>query len=183
MRPLPIVTAILASLACASGGAPTVVSNDRRTEIDVQSQKIDIDSRTHDLASEDHLRLVPEEVYLRLPEIYESLGFKDAGYVDTAGGKQSYGVRGASVRRSLGGKPLSTYIDCGTGAATIAPANAYQITLTVVTVAAPDSANGTLLQTLVSASARDMMTNSPAVHCTSTGKLEAVIAAQVASAP
>jgi hypothetical protein len=80
-------------------------------------------------------------------------------------------VQNARVRRQLGGKPMSRYLDCGMGQQG-ATADAYDIALSVRSQLRAAEGGKTEVLSLVTATARAGVTSNSSVQCSSTGELE-----------
>jgi hypothetical protein len=78
--------------------------------------------------------------------------------------------------RQINGKPLTTFIDCGTDPARGQLANSYRITMSVLSTVLHDPSGGTRLETRVIAEGKQRNVSSNSIHCASTGKLEEQIA-------
>jgi hypothetical protein len=112
-----------------------------------------------------------------LPDVYRKLGIASVAVIDTAGGVYTVGARYLRIHGLLGGVRLSNYLDCGSAPMHV-PANSYDIVFSASTYVTPNG-SGSRLHTMVSADARDPMTNTPPVHCTSTGAFERKVAEMV----
>lgn len=177
-----IAVAAILSAGCASAPTDAVLRQDRirRTAGGDRETGLDADVRNRDVRETSDVPLPAVRAFDALPAAYASVGISKAAVVDNSGGVYTIGVRNLPAHGSIGGTRLSTYIDCGSGAMRI-PANSYDVNLSVTTYVTPNG-EGSTLHTMVVADARDPATNSPAIHCSSTGKFESRIAALVAGA-
>lgn len=116
-------------------------------------------------------------VWGALRNAYDSLAIPVAT-VDAA--SRTIGNSGLRVRRRLGEVGLSKYINCG-NAQGPPSAETYEIQLSVMTQALPDSTGGTGLMTTVEARGRPIALSSEYTLCSSTGTLESRIVALVES--
>jgi hypothetical protein len=85
------------------------------------------------------------------------------------------GNRQFSRVRQLAGKPMATYVDCGSDIRGVT-ANSYRITMSLLSTATPDPAGGTRLETRLTAEGQPLGVSGDPVHCISTGRLEQRIA-------
>jgi hypothetical protein len=174
--PLAITVAAILS-ACAS--APPN-SESTRSRVRVQggdvAQSTSLDLETHNRAEsiDTQVPLTVVAAFDALPDAYRRLGIPTVAVVDTAGGVYTVGVRNLRVHGSIGGVQLSTYLDCGSGAMHV-PANSYDVILSATSYITP-AGQGSTVHTLVSANARDPLSNMPPVQCASTGEFEKAVA-------
>ncbi len=139
---------------------------------------MDVDLHTRDMREEHNVPIPAVQAFDALPAAYAKLGIPDVAVVDNTAGVYTIGVRNMRARGSLAGTHLSRYIDCGSGAMRI-PADSYDISLSATTYVTPDGA-GSVLHTLVAATARDPGDNRAPVRCSSTGQFERQLAELVA---
>lgn len=163
--------------ACAST-PPNAESNQSRVRVEATDPRAgsmyDIDVQQHAQGTEEQLPLTAVAAFDALPDAYRRLGIATVALVDTSGSVYTVGVRNLRVHGSLGGKQLSTYIDCGS-APMHDPANSYDVILNATSYVTP-SGQGSTVHTLVTANARDPMANTPPVECASTGRFERSVA-------
>lgn len=76
--------------------------------------------------------------------------------------------------RRIEGRPLSSFVDCGSTALGTGIADTYRVELSVLSVVRPEG-TGTRLETSVQGTARQPGTTNTPVHCSSTGALEAAL--------
>ncbi len=86
------------------------------------------------------------------------------------------GNQSLKIRRSLGGTPLSRYIDCGSGTGVGPNADYYNVELSVMTYLLANGSGGTDIRSVVDATAKPVSLGSNPVACSSTSLLESRIA-------
>ncbi|HEX5436778.1 MAG TPA: hypothetical protein VFW98_06445 [Gemmatimonadaceae bacterium] len=105
-----------------------------------------------------------------LAAAYDSLGIHA---VDADPASHRLGNHHLQLHRKLGKRSLSDYLNCGKGLDGYPHANAYAISLDVMTHLTPVGSDSTMVQTQVQAVATPMSgLSSTQVDCTSTGLLE-----------
>lgn len=119
-------------------------------------------------------------VFDQLPAAFQALGVAQVGVVDTSGGVYTVGVRNLLVHGSIGGRRLSTYLDCGTGGMGMSNADRSDVYLTLTAFVTPSGTGSSVLHSYVAGQARDPSTNAPPVRCVSTRAFEARLAEQLA---
>lgn len=164
--------------ACASSGT-THMSDDRTRIADVNQTVMDLNLHRVETANDRDVPVTVVQAFDALPAAYTKLGVKTAAVLDTTGGVYTVGARNLRLHGSLGGTHLSSYIDCGSGTMST-PADTYDIIFSASTYITPHE-GGSTLHTLVEASAKDPMANSPRVRCSSTGQFERDVAKLVAA--
>jgi hypothetical protein len=105
--------------------------------------------------------------------VYNELGIEPTTLLHDT---YTIGNRALKVRRSIGGTPLSRYIDCGSGTGVGPNADYWNVDMTVITQLAPAGEGRTHVQTVVEASARPVSLGSNPVVCSTTSQLEKRIA-------
>ena len=182
MRRLAIPAALLLLAGCAAGsGATAAPPAGPPPRVDAVGNGYDVRLSDDAEAAVTRLEAAPEAAWTALMAAYGKLEIPLAT-VDAAG--RTVGNPGFSVRRRLGGQPLSHYLDCGTNLTGII-ANSYIVKLSVGSKLTPEAQGGTTLETRVTASATSPQgTGSGPVRCSSTGRLESDIAklARIAAA-
>lgn len=179
---VPLVTTVVLLGACAST-PPNAESNQSRvrvmsTDAPRSASTYDVDVRTHAQSVDQDVPLAAVAAFDALPNAYKRLGIATVAVVDTTGGVYTVGVRNLRVHGSIGGTQLSTYLDCGSSPMHT-PANSYDVNLNATSYVTPRG-QGSIVHTLVTATARDPMANSPAVECNSTGRFERAVADMLA---
>ena len=170
----------VALCGCASAPSNSDVRHDRTTlsTNGTRDAQVDVELRNRDVREALDVPIPAVQAFDALPAAYTKLGIPTVAVVDNTGGVYTIGARNLAVHGSLGGTRLSTYIDCGSGAMRT-PANSYDVNLSVTTYVTPKG-DGSTLNTMVAADARDPASNSPPVHCSSTGAFERQLANLVA---
>jgi hypothetical protein len=126
-----------------------------------------VDFLTEGLQTSAPLPATSEEVWAVLPEVYEQLGIP---VTDRSPGRRALG-NGSFKTRSLDGKRVSQYVDCGRSNSG-ALANIYDVTFTISTSVTDAPESGAILSTTVDAWARPRMVNGNPIHCSSKTTLE-----------
>jgi len=116
-----------------------------------------------------------ERVWAVLPQLYQELDVPLSVY-DTVG--MQIGNAGFKPRR-LGGTRLSRYLDCGRGITATPNADAYEVTLTLLTKVVEAGDGGTNLQVRVTAFAKPRDVSGNPMRCASRGTLETHMAEKV----
>jgi hypothetical protein len=118
------------------------------------------------------------KLWTALPAVYDQLGLPVNG-VDTE--KRAVAAVNFRARVQLARVRLSQYVDCGAASSIGRAADSYTITFNVATQVVPISDARATVATLVQAFGRPSSNAGEAIHCTSTGILEARVA-QLAAA-
>ena len=118
----------------------------------------------------------PDRVWEMLPAVYQGLGITVGTTIPDA---KTIGNLRLELNRTLGGQPLSTYVNCGEGATGTPLADSYRVTLSVLTTLTPGQNGGTRVETRVAASAANRAVSGATVNCGTTGRLEGLIADRV----
>lgn len=179
MRDFTTAVAVLAALAlgaCATAtgdetlGAPkvTTVSTTGGATVAIESQPT-TGGRSATIAA------APERVWEVLPAVYQGLGVT-VGTINPAA--RVLGNTSLRLNRRLGGEPVSRFVECGTTATGFPIADAYRVEMSVMTGVAP-MAPGSRVETHVNAQAVNPSVSGAPVHCTTTGRLEQLIADRV----
>jgi hypothetical protein len=170
------VLLVICAGACASSGS-THTSDDRTRIEDVNQTVVDVNLHHVASAGDRDVGVTVVQAFDALPAAYARLGIKTAALLDTTGGVYTVGARNLRLHGTLGGTHLSSYIDCGSGTMS-SPADTYDVIFSVSTYITPRT-DGSTLHTLVEASGKDPMANSPHVRCESTGRFERELATLV----
>lgn len=172
----PLALVVAGVLAGCASAPPSGVTTQERTRAvgDVTAKPLDVDIHNRDESYEAPVPLPAVAAFDALPDVYKRLGIATVAVVDTTGGVYTVGVRNLRVHGSLGGQQLSTYLDCGS-APMHTPANSYDVNLSATSYVTP-SGQGSAVHTLVTATARDPLSNAPPVECSSTGRFERSVA-------
>ena len=165
--------------ACASAG--NTHRTDDRTRMEGGGQTVvDLDLHHVESIADRDVAETAVQAFDALPAAYAKLGIRNVAVLDTARGVYTVGARNLRLHGTLGGARLSSYIDCGSGTMS-SPADTYDVIFSASSYITART-GGSTLHTLVEASAKDPMTNSPRVRCASTGRFERELATLV-SAP
>lgn len=124
--------------------------------------------RTVDAGSQQDLAAPLADVRAALPAVHDSLGLPTS-WLDP--GRTAMGSRSFSVRR-LAGSPLSRWLECGRTPTGRDRADAYDVTLSVVTSLAVRDSASTTVTTRLSGRATPRSVSGGDVACGSTGRLE-----------
>lgn len=179
-RPMARMRRLSVLLALALGGCgpaqPPGSAPPARTRtvvrIDAPSGEREMELYSDNRASGHAVAGSVEQVWSRLPAVYEALGMPGAGVVDPA--RRVFGRAGLRAYGRLGEHRLSSFIDCGSSFS--GDADTYQVTLTVVTAVAAAGEGGSTVQSWVEATGRQPGSSTTPARCTSKGKLEQEIA-------
>lgn len=181
MNGFRFIPSVLLFLGCATSRQPEVVRGAPRSTTNVSGMDgvsaIDQD-RSTEIAVTAFNASAPR-LWSVLPDVYESLGIP-ATTVDSRA--LVMGNLNLTVRRRLGGKPLSLYLSCGMNAFGADNADSYTVTLEVVTQVVPQDTSHAETRTRVQARARREAMSEHPVRCASTGALERRAAEQVLAA-
>lgn len=167
----PRLLSLLALAACGGGGGiepatapPRILTSGTTYEVSVANESD---------AGAVVIRAAPEIAWIALPGVFQALEIAPK-HIDS--GQKIMGNVDHSVRRRLGGEPLSIYLNCGSSMS--GPiANNYDVKLSVISQLHPAEEGRTLIRSRVAATARSREgTSSSSVQCGTTGRLEARIA-------
>lgn len=111
-----------------------------------------------------------------LPEVFQSAGISVATYDQAA---HTMGNARLMVRGRLAGRPVSEFLSCGNGPFGAPLADSYQVEILVLSTLTPTE-TGTRVETRVGGTARNPSTGGGGSSCSSTGRLEHRLAAEVA---
>jgi hypothetical protein len=157
---------ILAITACATGQQSAAPSNTAVTGM----------SDTHVMKTTDadlHEDLVvdepPVQTLIALKDAYAALGI-EMKYSNPS--TSELGNLNFVKMHNIDGRPMSTYLNCGHTPYGLA-ADAYRITMSMVSMVVRDGSNGSRIQTRLSARASDPGVSTEPRDCQSLGTLEA----------
>jgi hypothetical protein len=178
MRRILLGTLVLLT-GCASSNLG-VADNPQRLEVRSGDMRT-VSQFTFVLTPEDRVvssgvKGTPEQAWTAVGQTYQALGL---AVTRLEPAQRLIGSQPSVAGRRLAGEALSAALDCGVNAAHAPIVNAYTVTVAITTKITPTRGDSTLVETLVQARAQDPVHNNPAVSCTSTGHLEARIAADV----
>lgn len=168
---------LCALAACSSGAAgPSVTDTVQNETLNASGVQYDLSSLEQKDVMETVILAPVDSVWQLVPGVFLELDI-EPGTVD----QKTHVISNTAfvVRRSLGGQPLSRYVDCGS---TISGASADQMKVTmslIVQVVSADSVNVAKLRSQVDGWGVAEATSSSRVHCASTGRLESRIARMV----
>ena len=175
MKHVRLASACLFTLAaCASStGGPTVTTTNQSETFTSGASQYDVSSKEQKDVMEQTILAPIDSAWRALPGVFLELDV-EPGTVD----QKTHVISNTSfvVRHTLGGAPLSRYVNCGSSISGPA-ANQMKVTLSlVVQVVASDSNGVSKLRSQVDGWGVDEAVSSSRVHCASTGGLEARIA-------
>ena len=177
--------AVTATLSACASAPPSGETDQTRVRVQTAGNSrdtpLDVDTRNHAATANADIPLTTVQAFDALPDIYRRLGITQVALVDTTGGVYTVGVRNLRVHGSIGGQQLSRYLDCGSAPMHV-PANSYDVNLNAATYVTP-AGQGSTVHTLVTATARDPLSNAPSVECSSTGVFENSIANMLTHLP
>ncbi|MEP6690402.1 MAG: hypothetical protein ABJD07_04550 [Gemmatimonadaceae bacterium] len=167
---------VLSAAGCASPGASSSVG-DAKTQSTVRVNQGGSTAAALTVTNQPTTVTVvvptlPARVWRELPAAYDSLGIPVTKLIneDMLIGNQNF-----KVRRSLAGVRLPKYLECG-GPASAPNAETYQVTMSILTQLQKREDGGTLVSTLIDASAQSVNFNNSSVACRSNGDLEKLVA-------
>jgi hypothetical protein len=161
-----VILSLLALSACATtSNAPARTETVRVVDGagGVHQLAVTTHNRSH-AATLDHSL---DQVWRALPAVYDKLAIPVTQISTT---NRVVGNTGFSVRRQLGGVPLTRYFDCGR-TQDRPSAETYEIQLSALTTVQPKD-SGSTVQTTIQATARPVNFAGSPVNCSSTGALE-----------
>ena len=163
---------VLALMGCASGSGSTTGSTaDSRPSIEERTILTDDRLYRSTVDSRRVSTLVPaprDKVWQAVQAAYTELGI-DVKTMNPNTGE--LGNTAHTTQRTLAGKPISNFLNCGTDAITGPIANTHRIVLSLLTTLSPDS-NGTMIESRLTATARKVGTSNDPLACSTTGRLE-----------
>jgi hypothetical protein len=176
-----ILLALLTAGACSSGGSTGAGAAPIVTNV-VQNQSLNASGTQYDLTTiEEHDVMIAtilapmDSVWAVLPGVFLELGI-EPGTVDQ---RQHYLANTSfKVRRSIGGKRLSLYLDCGSSVAG-PTADHVEVTMSLSVQVVADSSSLSHLRTQLNAYAIQEGTAAIRMHCGTKGGLEERIARMV----
>jgi hypothetical protein len=165
--------------ACAPQAPQVPVGPERMSTVIIETPEGSAEVRM--MATRPHTHssvvLVPvEQAWSALPGVYQGLGLPGSGIVDEA--QRRFGAGPATLSRRLNDERLSRFLDCGY-TVSIPNADAYAVTLTMVTQLNAEGPSATRVQTVLEATARPRDTAGNQVTCTSNGHLERLISSRL----
>jgi hypothetical protein len=123
---------------------------------------------TEQVVHADTIQVGPAAAWTAIAQAFSDLGLPRG---EAREGTTTYGVPRTTVRRSLAGVPLSRFLRCGSTMG--APnADSYDVTLSLITRLQPLSSAATIVQSQLSAHARQTGVSANPLPCTTTRELE-----------
>jgi hypothetical protein len=181
----PLVLTLAGALGACASTPPNSESDQSRVRVQSgdlgRTMALDVDTRHRAATVDADVPLTAVAAFDALPDVYRRLGITQVAVVDTSGGVYTVGVRNLRAHGSIGGEQLSKYLDCGSAPMHL-PANSYDVNLSATSYVTP-AGQGSTVHTLVSATARDPLSNSPPVECSSTGVFERTVANMLTHGP
>lgn len=175
MRPLASVLLVFVA-ACAGTPDTTHGPGTRPPAIYATGETTEVYIPTERSVVTDVIRATPDAAWAALPRVYAELGIevKDRSDADHVLGNPRF-----TVSRRLLGEPLSRFLECGSGL--MGPfADTYRIDMLIRSGIEPAEGGGAQVGTYVEARGRNPEgTSNTAVACTSTQRLERMIAERV----
>jgi hypothetical protein len=176
MRSPALIFALLGATACASA-APSPAPGPERVLV-VNQDGSTVRQSTSDENSRASYKAPPAQVWPALVLAYTTLGIQPTTN-DRASGQ--YGNAGFIVPRRIAGRPIGEFFSCGMSM-TGPRIDSGRVYGNVMSVIADDGAGGSTVVTHVSATLRPNSGNaSDPITCASTGALEALLQANVAT--
>jgi hypothetical protein len=168
---------VVGLLACAtSGQAPEGglrdVTESMTTDNNTRGKQYIIFTNA-DVGAQSVVRAPLDSAYAAISGAYKVLGL-DVKTADPMA--HTVGNKKIVAMRTLLGKRLSAYLDCGLDPALGVPrADEYRVTISMVSSLAAKDPTNTIVTTLVTAEANDLATSASSVYCSSTGTLERML--------
>lgn len=181
MKRLAILAAAALLAGCSGNVAPSTQTVRNTTSISTSgagegTATATIDSYSDVGGSTHRVGAAPDRVWELLPAVYQGLGIAVGTSIPDA---KTIGNTRLELNRVLGGRPLSTYVNCGEGATGTPQADTYRVTMSILTTLAPTPNGGTQVNTRIGASAVNRAVSGAIVNCASTGRLESLIAERI----
>jgi hypothetical protein len=178
--PISALTAVLTLAGCASSNSqPASTITDRIVFTDQQGHVY----HTTDMSTAQNFDVAapPATTLAVLNQTYNDLHIPVATLSTTSSevGNKQFRVIG----HSLAGHRLSLLLDCGVDPSVgVQRADAYDVTMAVLSTLAPSGTNGTTVTTDVEGTAKAIGVSGEPLHCTTTGRLEEEIRARLLKA-
>ena len=166
-----LVGIALATTACASSQSDEIGrSGTGLTSVAVgqlASAHPTVEVRNEASVSESAMSASLRTVWGVMPAVFERLQIQTS-YIDPGAGT----IGNGNFRpRRLGGRSLSTFLDCGSGL-TGPYADVYAVRMSLLVQLVPAANGGTTVRTAIDAYAEDRAVSSRPIHCQSRGVLE-----------
>ena len=172
---------VLALLGCpSSGGGSSQVPPAQPDRILLVAERARVyRTRNDNVTTVDQLAPgTVDQAVQALVGAYGELGI-DVNTIEPRAGR--VGARAYSAPSRIGGKPLATFVDCGTDNFGNPRASTYAVVLDVTSAVEPASAGYVRASTLLTARGRQRGVSSDPIVCTTTGALEKRINVLMAS--
>ncbi|HEV2148563.1 MAG TPA: hypothetical protein VGR37_14260 [Longimicrobiaceae bacterium] len=178
MRPLLVIACIVLVSACASTAAGTGETGVVRstTTVSGSTGTVILESYSDRGGAAFVVPAEVDRVWAALPAVYNQLGIPMGTSVPAT---RTYGNTSLQLGRTLAGKPVSAWLNCGEGPFGAPLANSYRVVASIVTTLAPGANGQTQLRTMVNATATNRGVSGAPVNCGTTGALETLIAERV----
>jgi hypothetical protein len=170
-----LLAAATLATGCASSGRGELDTGSRGgyTRIEGDSRVYGFDLGTDRTAVRLALAVDPGAAWAALPDAYAAIGLKGAGVVDARG--RVFGIPDRQVMpQSLAGQPLGRFLTCGS-TTTGSAADTYEVRMLALTQI-DSTAQGTVVLTRLDAVARSRGVSGVPVNCSTTGRLERLLA-------
>ena len=163
----------LATTSCASSSSEEIGGSPGLTSIAVcqlSSSHPTVEVRNEASVYESTLPAPLRSVWGVMPAVFERLQI-ETNYIDPGAGT----IGNGNFRpRRIGGRSLSTFIDCGSGL-TGPYANSYAVRMSLLVQLGSAPGGGTTVRTSLDAYAEDRAVSARPIHCQSKGELERAI--------
>lgn len=169
----------LAVTGCASSGSSDEIgrSGTGLTSVAVgqlSSSQPTVDVRNEASVSEGAVEAPLRSVWNVMPTVFGRLQI-ETNYIDPSTGT----IGNGNFRpRRLGGRSMSTFLDCGSGL-TGPYADAYAVRMSLLVQLSPAPGGGTTVRTAIDAYAEDRAVSARPIHCISRGTLERQIRSMI----
>ena len=172
---VPAIVLALAACSSSTGGAPVADTQVHTGELQGPGISYVYTTTEQRDVMKANILAPLDSVWHVLPGVFLELNV-DPGTVD----QKEHVISNTSfvVHRTLGGVPLSRYLDCGSSV-TGAAANEMRVTMSLVVQVVADSAGMSLLRSQVGGTGVAEATVGVKVHCATTGALESRVARMV----
>jgi hypothetical protein len=167
-----IILSLIGAAACASGGASGASETTPRQAAIYQSRETGTLLGDQPHAAVTNIAAPPAAVWLAVKKVYGDLDIPIT--VENPSARQ-IGNANFVKSRSLGGQPMTNWVDCGSGM-TGPKAISYRIYASLLTDVIPDGSGGTKLQTTFVPTGQDVEGgSSDRIPCGTTGRFEQTV--------
>lgn len=175
----PCLACAVVLAACASGGSAPSAENrgpqQNTMRVEGGGTNLELQSFRNDRNEATAFATSADSLFRAVRTVYETLALPVNSLLPAQRRIAAIDVR---VRRAIGKERLSRYLSCGDNVTGVANADLYDVVLSVTSQVAPGQGSGSVLTTLVTATARPTTSGGAPVTCASTGMLEARIASE-----